>query len=105
MTGLILQFAYNYTDENRPRLATFKEMQPMADWLKKQQTVEKFATYADKHGLQRRNLMIKRSYNLLETYINSRIIYNMLNEEAWTEYLNLSDKTIKAALAVFNAKQ
>ncbi len=45
--------------------------------------------------------MIQRSYKLLERYINSRIIYNMLNEEAWTEYLNQTDEAIKAALKVF----
>ena len=76
-------------------------MQELADYLVKQNTVDKFATYADQHGLQRRNLMIQRSYKLLERYINSRIIYNMLNEEAWTEYLNQTDEAIKAALKVF----
>jgi carboxyl-terminal processing protease len=33
--------------------------------------VDKFASYADKHGLQRRNLMIQKSHKLLEQYINS----------------------------------
>lgn len=101
MTGLVMQFAYTYTDENRLKLNSFKEMQELADHLVKQNTVDKFATYADKHGLQRRNLMIQRSHSLLETFINSRIIYNILDEDAWMEYLNLTDKTIKAALEVF----
>ena len=102
MTGLIMQFALTYTDENRLKLNSFREMQELADYLVKQNLVDKFATYADKHDLQRRNLMIQRSYNLLETHINSRIIYNVLDEQAWTEYLNLKDKVIKAALQVLN---
>ncbi len=102
MTGLIMQFALTYTDENRLKLNSFREMQELADYLVKQNLVDKFATYADKHDLQRRNLMIQRSYNLLETHINSRIIYNVLDEQAWTEYLNLKDKVIKAALEVLN---
>lgn len=101
MTGLILQFAYSYTDENRIKLNTFSEMVDLADHLVKQNTVEMFATFADKHDLQRRNLMIQRSHSLLERYINSRIIYNVMNEDAWIEYLNLNDNTIKAALDVF----
>ena len=101
MTGLIMQFALTYTDENRLKLNSFREMQELADYLVKQNLVDKFATYADKHDLQRRNLMIQRSYNLLETHINSRIIYNVLDEQAWTEYLNQKDKAIKAALKVF----
>ena len=101
MSGLILTFAFSYTDDNRIKLNNFKEMTEMADYLKNQNTVEKFANYADKHGLQRRNLMIKKSHKLLETFINSRIIYNMMNEEAWNEYLNSDDPTIDAALNVF----
>lgn len=101
MSGLILQFAFTYTDDNRLKLNNFKEMQQLADYLVKQNTVEKFASYADKHGLQRRNLMIRKSHKLLEQYINSRIIYNMLDEEAWNEYLNLGDPAISAAMKLF----
>ncbi len=101
MSGLILQFAFTYTDDNRIKLNNFKEMTQLNDYLMKQNMVEKFATYADNHGLQRRNLMIRKSYPLLERYINSRIIYNMLDEEAWNKYLNSSDSVIAAALKVF----
>ena len=101
MSGLILQFAFTYTDDNRIKLNNFKEMTQLNDYLVKQNLVEKFATYADNHGLQRRNLMIRKSYPLLERYINSRIIYNMLDEEAWNKYLNSSDSVIAAALKVF----
>ena len=101
MSGLILQYAFTYTDDNSPKLNTYKEMMEMASYLAKQNLVDKFATYADKHGLKRRNLMIKKSHKLLERYINSRIIYNMLDESAWNEYINLGDPTIEAALKVF----
>lgn len=101
MSGLILQFAFVYTDDNRLKLNNFTEMMELSDYLVKQNTVDKFATYADKHGLQRRNLMIKKSHNLLERYINSRIIYNIMDEQDWIEYLNLDDNVIKAALNVF----
>ena len=101
MSGLILQFAFTYTDDNRPKLNNFKEMMEMAKYLVSQNTVEKFATYADKHGLKRRNLMIRKSHYLLERFINSRIIYNMLDEEAWNEYLNIGDPAISASLRVF----
>jgi carboxyl-terminal processing protease len=102
MSGLILMFAFSYTDDNRIKLNNFTEMQDMANYLKKQNIVDKFADYADNHGLQRRNLMIKKSYKLLDKFLNSRIIYNMLDEEAWNEYLNSDDPTISAALHVFS---
>ena len=101
MSGLILQFAFTYTDDNRIKLNTFKDMMELADYLKKENTVDKFATFANKNGLQRRNLMIKKSHSLLERSINSRIIYNMLDDNAWTQYINKDDKVIDAALNVF----
>lgn len=103
LSGLIMQFAFTYTDDNRPKLNNFKEMAAMSDYLVSQGTVEKFASFADKHGLKRRNLMIRKSHKLLERFINSRIIYNMLDEEAWTEYINLDDPAISAALKVFKS--
>ena len=101
MSGLIIRFAFNYTDNNRPKLSSFDTMTDLADYLDKQNTVDKFATYADKNGLRRRNLMIRKSHKLLKLFINSRIIYNIMDEEDWIEYLNLDDNVIKTALNVF----
>ena len=101
MTGLILQFAYNYTDENRAKLSSFSDVWEMEKYLKGQNTVEKFVVFADKNGLKRRNLMIQKSYKLLERFVNSRIIYNILNEQAWTEYLNRDDPAIIETLRLF----
>lgn len=102
LSGLILQFAFTYTDDNRPKLNNFTEMMELANYLVKQNTVDKFATYADKHGLKRRNLMIRKSHKLLERYINSRIIYNIMDESAWNQYLNQDDPAINMALKVFH---
>jgi len=101
MSGLILQFAFKYTDENRQTLNQHSSnMSALESYLKKQNIVEQFAAYADKHGLQRRNLMIQKSHNLLERYLNSRIIYNIMDEDAWIQYLNQDDPVIKEALKV-----
>jgi carboxyl-terminal processing protease len=101
LSGLILQFAFTYTDDNRLKLNNFTEMMALSDYLVKQNTVDKFATYADSRGLKRRNLMIQKSHKLLERYINSRIIYNIMDEDSWVQYLNLDDPVIRAAQKVF----
>ena len=101
MSGLILQFAYTYTDENRARLSKMEDVWEMERYLKSQNTLEKFVAYADKNGLKRRNLMIQKSRKLLERFVNSRIIYNILNEQAWTEYLNHDDPAIIETLRLF----
>ena len=101
MSGLILQFAFNYTDANRPKLSDMEEVKEMETYLKRQNIVEQFASFADKNGLKRRNLMIQKSHKLLERFLISRIIYNVHSEQAWTEYLNQDDPAIKETLRIF----
>lgn len=101
MSGLILQFAFSYTDNNRQKMNDFEELHELEKYLNRQGLVNQFANYADKHGLKRRNLMIKKSYTLLNRFINGRIIYNMLDEQALTMYLNQDDPVISSAIRVF----
>ena len=101
MSGLMLQYAFTYTDQNRQNLKEFTEMQPLADYLKKQNLVEKFADFAANNGMRRRNLMIMKSHSLLEQFLDGRIIYNLLDEQAWNEYINANDPTVLAAIRVF----
>ncbi len=101
ISGLIIQYAFTYTDNNRQKLNEYDTADKMAKYLKQQNIVENFVVYGEKNGLKRRNLMIKKSYKLLERFICSRIIYNMLNEQAWMEYLNSDDPAIEQVLKVF----
>lgn len=101
ISGLILQFAFEYTDENRAKLTELGNYNAITKHLTKQNIVDKFATYADKNGLKRRNLMINKSHKLLERYIVSRIVYNILDENAWTQYLNQDDPTVSKAMDIF----
>ena len=104
MSGLRLQFAYTYTDENRAKMKEYDTLSALSAYLKRQNLVETFARYAEKNGLKRRNLMIRKSHKLLERYINGRIIYNMLDDEAFIQYINEDDRSITAALKIFKDK-
>ncbi len=101
MSGLIIQYAFNYTDENRKKMGEYKTGKALEAYLKKQNIVDKFASFADKNGLKRRNLMIQKSHKLLERFLVSRIIYNMFNEQEWTEYLNQDDPAVIKTLELF----
>lgn len=101
MSGLILQYAFNYTDRNRNALKKYKDSESLDKYLKTLPLVEEFADFAESKGMQRRNLMIQKSHTLFERYIHSRIIYNMLNDNALMQYLNQDDKAIEEALRVF----
>ena len=102
MSGLILQFAFTYTDDNRAKLSALKTVKEMETYLKRQNILEQFVVYADKNGLKRRNLMIQKSQKLLERFVVSRIIYNIHSEQSWTEYLNQDDPVIQETLRLFH---
>ena len=102
MSGLILQFAFTYTDQNRSKLSTIANVKDMETYLKRQNILEQFVVYADKNGLKRRNLMIQKSQKLLERFVISRIIYNIHSEQSWTEYLNQDDPVIIETLRLFH---
>ncbi|MBP3790376.1 MAG: S41 family peptidase [Prevotella sp.] len=101
LSGLILQFCYDYTDDHRAELAANEDRMELEKYLKRQNIVEKFVSYADRQGLKRRNLLIQRSYRLLERALISRLIYNVLDEQAWIEFLNADDPAIKETLKLF----
>ena len=105
MSGLVMQYAFQYTDDNRQLLKEYDSLASLQAYLKRQGLVERFVTYANQHGLQRRNLMIQKSYRLLDRFLTSRIVYNILNEEAWAEYINQDDPVIKSALEVMRKKE
>ena len=101
LSGLILQFCYDYTDDHRAELSANADCFALEKYLKRQNIVEKFVSYADRQGLKRRNLLIQRSYRLLERALYSRLIYNVLDEQAWIEFLNADDPAVIETLKLF----
>ena len=68
--------------------------------LKGQNLLNKFAAWAEKKGLKRRNNLMMKSRRLFEMSLYGNIIYNMLGMEAYVEYLNESDKTVLKAVEI-----
>ena len=101
MTGLLVQYGYEYTDHHRKQLAEYVEIAELVKYLKKQRIVEQFVSWAEGRGLKRRNLLIQRSHHLLESYLLGRIVYGMLNEQAWIEFNNQEDPAVREAVRVF----
>lgn len=96
--GLAMQYTFQYTDNNREKLSEYKTEDALVNYLRRQGLVEKFVQYADSKGVQRRNILINKSYKLLEKHLYSNIIYNMLGKEAYIRFANQSDPTVKQAI-------
>ena len=102
MSGTINQFAFWYVDNHRQELSRYSEALQLAKYLRGQKIVEAFANYADKHGMKRRNLMIKTSHSLLENSIISNIISDRLSIGSAVIYLNNNDPFVAKALNILH---
>lgn len=98
--GLIIRYTFDYTDQNRNKLMEYKTEEEMSNYLKTQNLLVKFAKWAEKKGLKRRNNMLITSRDLFETSIYGNIIYNMLGMEEYIKYLNRTDNTVLKAVEV-----
>ncbi|UVV63705.1 S41 family peptidase [Bacteroides fragilis] len=101
--GLTIQFTFHYTDNNRDKLKKYEDEESLLNYLRRQGLVEQFIRYADSKGVKRRNILIQKSYKLLEKSIYGNIIYNMLGKEAYIQYLNQSDQTVKKAVELLES--
>ena len=100
MRGLMVKFAFDYTDHNRPRLKEYDTVEKLEKYLKQQGLLEQFARYADQRGLKRHNNMLYRSRALFEEALYGNIIYNMLGMEEYLKYLNATDPAVLRAIEV-----
>lgn len=100
--GLLIQFAFQYTDNNRTELMKYPTADLIVKYLKRANIVEKLVQFSEKRGVQRRNIMIQKSHKLLERNLYGNIIYNMLGMEAYIEFLNKTDTTVLKAIEVLD---
>ncbi|WP_300726234.1 S41 family peptidase [uncultured Bacteroides sp.] len=100
--GLIARFSLDYTDKNRATLQKYPTEEKLQAYLKTQNLLEKFASYAEGKGLKRRNILMYKSKKLFEQALFGNIIYNMLGMESFIAYTNESDPTVKKALEVLD---
>ena len=98
--GLTIQFTFQYTDNNRQKLSQYETEEDLLAYLKKQNIVEQFIQFAQKKGVKRRNILIQKSYKLLESNLYGNIIYNMLGLEAHLKYFNATDATVNKGMEI-----
>ena len=98
--GLIIRYAFDYTDHNRQKMLEYDTPEKLEGYLKRQNLLNQFAKWAEKKGLKRRNNLMIKSRELFELSLYGNIIYNMLGIEAYIEFLNQTDNTVQKAVEV-----
>ena len=99
-SGLIAQFCFEVVDQHRETLNELETLEEKVRWMDKQNMLESFARYGQKHGLARRNLMLQRSQKLFRRSIYSGIIYNSSDMNDYLRYLNQDDPAVLRSLEI-----
>ena len=102
LTGLIRQFAFAYSDENRAKLTALRTADRMEQYLKRENLLEKFAQFAEKRQLRRRNLMLQKSRRLFERNIYGNIIYNVGEMKDYLQFLGKDDPVVIKAQEILD---
>lgn len=103
--GIVAQFSYEYTDNNRQAMNKCNNAADLEKYLRRSSVMDQFIRYADSKGIARRNNMILRSKPLFEKAVYGSIIYNMLEMNDYVQFMNYKDKTLDKAIELFNAKR
>ena len=103
--GIIAQFCFEYTDNNRDKLQAYTNAADLEKYLRRQGLVDQFIRYADTKGILRRNNMIVKSQHLFEQAIYGSIIYNIGEMKDYLMFLNRNDLTLEKAIQLFKTKQ
>ncbi len=98
--GLLFQYAYDFVDNNRQALGKCQGLKDVVTFLQKKNLVSGFVAYAERNGLKRRNLMIQRSHKLIQSYVSSAIIGDVLDDSEAAEYVNQTDKAVQRAVGI-----
>ena len=99
-SGLIAQFCFEVVDQHRETLDELETLEEKVKWMDKQNMLESFARYGQKHGLARRNLMLQRSQKLFRRSIYSGIIYNSSDMNDYLRFLNQDDPAVLRSLEI-----
>ncbi len=103
--GIISDFAFNYTDKNRMQFAIYKTADAFVKNYNPPATIlDIFADYAQKAGIERNDVQMKRSAAYLLGQIKALIGRNLFDNEAYFPVILKDDKAFKAALEKLGGK-
>lgn len=99
-TGLMFTFAYDFVDRHRSRIGAETDLDAISAYLNRQDVVEQFARFAEKNGLKRRNIMLRKSEKLFKEYLYGYIVSDLLDTEGAVRYANLTDPAVLKAVSL-----
>ena len=92
------EFTFRFVDAYRERLQEATNLPDLVAEIGKLRPAQKLVEFADKKGIKRRNLMIRKSFDLMERYQFINIIDQVMGTEAAAQFENQFDPAALKAL-------
>ena len=99
-TGVLYQFALDYSDKNHDKLDKFGDYKELHEYLKQQQLVNELADFAAAKGIKKRPTLMAISQSLIERQLHAYIIRNFFDYEGFYPVFLNDDASLKKAIEV-----
>ncbi|MDR3269250.1 MAG: S41 family peptidase [Tannerella sp.] len=99
-TGVLYQYALDYSDHNHKTLASFKTYEELYTYLQQQPLLYDFTNFAEDKGVKKRPTLIQISGKLIESLLHAYIIRNFFDSEGFYPVFQKDDITIHRAVQV-----
>lgn len=100
--GIIYQFAFKYSDENREALSKFNSTKSLLVYLKGDKILDKFVEFAKEKGIKARPIYINTSRKEILNNVYANIARNIMGDEAFYPIILMNDETFLKAVEVLN---
>ncbi len=100
--GIIYQFAFKYSDENREKLSKFKSAKSLLVYLKGEDILSQFVTFAASKDIKARPVYINISRKEILNNLYANIARNILGDEAFYPIVLMNDETFRKAVDILN---
>ena len=99
-SGILYQFALEYSDKNHDKLDKFNDYKELHEYLKQQQLVDELADFAAAKGIKKRPTLINISQNLIKRQLYAYIVRNFFGNEGFYPIFLHEDATLNKAIDV-----
>lgn len=105
-SGLLREYAFKYTEQNRAKLKGMKTWQEAAKYLSQQPLVDNLVEYAyNSKGIRRRPYLIEESRQLLQRQLEALIIRNTHGDEGFYVIYQKDDAMLNKAIELIKANK
>lgn len=99
-TGVLYQFALNYSDKNRQMFSAFSKWEELFAYLQTQPLLNEFTNFAATKGINKRPNLIQISGSLIERQLQAYIVRNFFDEDGFYPIFLKDDTTLLRAVKV-----